>query len=164
LKCPYCGCADSKVIDTRPTDEDTSIRRRRECLSCKQRFTTFEVVEHVPIMVIKRDGSRQAFDRSKILRGLIRSCEKRPVSLQTLEEAALSVELQLQNRMEREVESRYIGELVMERLKTIDEISYIRFASVYRQFKDLSSFMDELKGLIRDTKEAAASDSSDHEA
>jgi len=115
-------------------------------------------------MVIKRDGSRQAFDRSKILRGLIRSCEKRPVSLQTLEEAALSVELQLQNRMEREVESRYIGELVMERLKTIDEISYIRFASVYRQFKDLSSFMDELKGLIRDTKEAAASDSSDHEA
>jgi len=163
LKCPYCGCADSKVIDTRPAEEDTSIRRRRECLSCKQRFTTFEVVEHVPLIVIKRDGSRQAFDRHKILNGLIRSCEKRPVPFQLLEDAARSVELQLLNRMEREVESRYIGELVMERLKEIDEVSYVRFASVYRQFKDLSSFMDELKVLLRDSKEQTISDSEEQE-
>jgi len=160
LKCPYCGSPDSKVIDSRPTDEDTSIRRRRECLTCRQRFTTFEVVEHIPIIVIKRDGSRQAFDRNKILHGLIRSCEKRPVPLPVLEEAALSVEKELQNRLEHEVESRYIGELVMERLKDIDEVSYVRFASVYRQFKDLSSFMDELKNLLRDTKESSVSDDS----
>lgn len=161
MKCPYCGHADSKVIDSRPIDDDTSIRRRRECASCKQRFTTFEVVEHLPIIVIKRDGSRQTFDRSKILRGLIRSCEKRPVSLQVLEDAALSVEHELNNHTEHEVESRYIGELVMERLKAIDEISYVRFASVYRQFKDLSSFMDELKNLIRDSKEASPEETSD---
>lgn len=153
MKCPFCGYTDSRVVDSRPADDDSSIRRRRECLSCKQRFTTFEVVEHVQLVVIKKDGSRQAFDRSKLLNGLLKSCEKRPVPLRRLEEIVDEIEQQLQNRLDREVESRQIGELVMDKLRTVDEIAYIRFASVYRRFQDISSFMDELNALVKGGKE-----------
>ena len=151
MKCPYCGHTESRVIDSRPADDDSSIRRRRECLSCKQRFTTFEVIEHVQLVVIKRDGSREAFDRSKILNGLLKSCEKRPVPLKRLEQIVDEIEQQLQNRLDKEVESRQIGELVMDKLREVDEVAYIRFASVYRHFQDLSSFMDELNILIQKT-------------
>ncbi len=153
MKCPFCGYTDSRVVDSRPADDDSSIRRRRECLSCKQRFTTFEVIEHVQLVVIKKDGSRQAFDRSKLLNGLLKSCEKRPVPLRRLEEIVDEIEQQLQNRLDREVESRQIGELVMDKLRTVDEIAYIRFASVYRHFQDISSFMDELNALVKGGKE-----------
>lgn len=152
MKCPYCGFGDSKVIDSRPTDEDTSIRRRRECLHCKRRFTTYEQVETLPLIVVKRDGSRESFERSKLLNGMLRSCEKRPVTLHTLETAVDEIEQQLQNRLEREVSSTVIGELVMSKLKDIDEISYVRFASVYRQFTDVSSFLEELQTLMQDKK------------
>ncbi|MEA4824962.1 MAG: transcriptional regulator NrdR [Clostridiaceae bacterium] len=157
MKCPFCGYTDSRVVDSRPADDDSSIRRRRECLSCKQRFTTFEVIEHVQLVVIKKDGSRQAFDRSKLLNGLLKSCEKRPVPLRRLEEIVDEIEQQLQNRLEREVESRQIGELVMDKLRTVDEVAYIRFASVYRRFQDISSFMDELNALIKGGKEPPSS-------
>ena len=148
MKCPFCGHPDSRVVDSRPADDDSSIRRRRECLVCKQRFTTFEVVEYEPLVVIKKDGSRQAFDRNKLLNGLLKSCEKRPVPLHCLEEIVSGIEQQLQNRAEREVESMEIGEMVMDRLRDVDEIAYIRFASVYRRFQDLSSFSDILNNLI----------------
>lgn len=151
MKCPYCGYTESRVIDSRPADDDLSIRRRRECLSCGKRFTTFETIEHVQLVVIKRDGSRQAFDRSKILNGLLKSCEKRPVTARQMEDIADEIEQQLQNRLTREVESREIGELVMDRLREVDEIAYIRFASVYRQFQDISSFLDELNALLKKT-------------
>lgn len=149
MKCPFCSHKDSKVIDSRPTDEGNSIRRRRECAVCKRRFTTFEVVESLPIVVIKKDSSREAFDREKLMRGLLRACEKRPVSLQSLNELVSDIELNLHNSMEREVRSEKIGEMVMERLALIDEISYVRFASVYRQFKDINSFMKELNELLK---------------
>lgn len=148
LKCPFCSSPDSRVIDSRPADEDQSIRRRRECTVCRQRFTTFEVVERLPLVVIKKDGSRQAYDRNKLLNGLLKACEKRPVPLRSLESIADEIELQLENRLEREIPSRVIGELAMEKLRAVDEIAYIRFASVYRHFTDLSGFAEELNRLL----------------
>lgn len=148
MRCPYCGFSESKVIDSRPTDESNIIRRRRECLSCGKRFTTYETVESVPLVVVKKDGSRQSFDRSKILGGLIKACEKRPVPLETLEKAVTDIEQKLLGSMEREIPSERVGELVMEQLKTIDQVAYVRFASVYRQFQDIDSFMAELNKLL----------------
>ena len=150
MKCPYCGYKESKVVDSRPAEEGSSIRRRRECLSCEKRFTTYETVESLPMVVIKKDGSRQSFDRNKILNGMLRACEKRPVSLAALETAALDIEQILQNSLEREVSTGQIGELVMERLKPLDEVAYVRFASVYRQFKDINSFMRELNKILEE--------------
>ena len=150
MKCPYCAYPESKVVDSRPADEGASIRRRRECLSCHKRFTTYETMESLPLMVVKKDGSRQSFDRSKVLGGLIQACEKRPVSYQTLESLVIEIEQVLQNQMDREVSSAQIGELVMERLKKVDEVAYVRFASVYRQFKDINTFMTELNKLLED--------------
>ena len=148
MKCPFCGFSESKVIDSRPADEGASIRRRRECLSCGKRFTTYETVESLPMVVIKKDGSRQSFDRNKILRGMIRACEKRPVSLGALETIADEIEQDLQNSMEREISTETIGERGMERLRAVDQVSYVRFASVYRQFKDIDTFMAELNKLL----------------
>ncbi len=145
--CPFCSHLESKVIDTRPTDEGTSIRRRRECLLCKKRFTTYEVVEHMPLFVIKKDGSRQPFDKQKLLNGLFHACEKRPVPLQTLESVADEVEQNLLNSMEREIPTSTIGELIMKRLKSIDQVAYVRFVSVYRSFEDVDSFLRELNRL-----------------
>ena len=150
MKCPYCGYSESKVIDSRPADENASIRRRRECLSCAKRFTTYETVESLPMVVVKKDGSRQSFDRRKVLGGMIRACEKRPVSYSTLENMVSEIEQVLQNQMEREVSSAEIGELVMERLKKTDEVAYVRFASVYRQFKDINTFMHELNKILEE--------------
>ena len=148
MKCPYCGHPESKVIDSRPADENASIRRRRECLSCARRFTTYETVESLPIVVIKTDGSRQSFDRQKVLRGMIRACEKRPVTLAELERIADEIEQELQNSMEREIRTEAIGEKVMDRLRKVDQVAYVRFASVYRQFKDIDTFMAELNKLL----------------
>ena len=148
MKCPFCGHPESKVIDSRPADENASIRRRRECLACGKRFTTYETVESLPIVVIKKDGSRQSFDRQKVLRGMIRACEKRPVSLAELERIADDIEQELQNSMEREIRTADIGEKVMERLRSVDQVAYVRFASVYRQFKDIDTFMAELNKLL----------------
>ncbi len=148
MKCPYCGHPESKVIDSRPADENASIRRRRECLSCAKRFTTYETVESLPMVVIKKDGSRQSFDRQKVLRGMIRACEKRPVALAELERIADEIEQELQNSMEREIRTEAIGEKVMERLRKVDQVAYVRFASVYRQFKDIDTFMAELNKLL----------------
>ena len=150
MKCPFCSHLESKVVDSRPADEGASIRRRRECLACHKRFTTYETMESLPLMVIKKDGSRQSFDRTKVLSGLIRACEKRPVAYHTLEEMVNEIEQVLQNKMEREINSTEIGELVMERLKKVDEVAYVRFASVYRQFKDINTFMAELNKLLED--------------
>ena len=150
MRCPFCGYSESKVIDSRPADEGSSIRRRRECLSCRKRFTTYETVESLPMVVVKKDGSRQSFDRNKILRGMIRACEKRPVSLGALETIADEIEQDLQNSMEREIRTEVIGEQVMTRLKKVDEVAYVRFASVYRQFKDIDTFMTELNKLLAD--------------
>lgn len=147
MKCPFCGYAESKVIDSRPTDEGERIRRRRECLRCEKRFTTYEIIETTPLMVIKRDGSREVFSRDKLLNGMIKSCEKRPVSLSVLEDAVTDIETQLQNRLEREVNSSLIGELCMEKLRGVDQVAYVRFASVYRQFQDIQSFLEELQKL-----------------
>ncbi|WP_295635358.1 transcriptional regulator NrdR [uncultured Intestinimonas sp.] len=148
MKCPYCGTLESKVVDSRPSDEGASIRRRRECLACHKRFTTYETVESLPLIVIKKDGSRQTFDRDKLLGSMLKACEKRSVPLAKLEELAREIEQSLQNDMEREVSSSEIGELVMDRLKEVDEVAYVRFASVYRQFKDIGTFMDELNKLL----------------
>ena len=148
MKCPYCGYSESKVIDSRPADENASIRRRRECLSCAKRFTTYETVESIPLVVVKKDGSRQSFDRRKVLGGMIRACEKRPVPMAELERIAGAIELDLQNSMEREISSEVIGEKVMERLRAVDQVAYVRFASVYRQFKDIDTFMTELNKLL----------------
>ena len=148
MKCPYCGYSESKVIDSRPADENASIRRRRECLSCGKRFTTYETVESLPMVVVKKDGSRQSFERSKVLGGMIRACEKRPVPLAELERIAAEIEQDLQNSMEREIPSERIGEKVMERLRRVDQVAYVRFASVYRQFKDIDTFMEELTKLL----------------
>ena len=148
MKCPFCSFEDSKVVDSRPTDEGTSIRRRRECLHCGKRFTTYETVESLPMVVVKKDGSRQSFDRSKVLRGIQRSCEKRPVSAADMERMASEIEQELQNSLEREVSTVVIGEKVMEKLKKADEVAYVRFASVYQQFADVESFFNELKKLM----------------
>ena len=150
MKCPYCGYQESKVVDSRHSDYDTSIRRRRECLSCQKRFTTYETVESLPIAVVKKDNSREPFDRNKILRGMVRACEKRPVSMADLEAAVAEIEQIVQNSLEREIPSQKIGELVMERLKPLDEVAYVRFASVYRQFKDINSFMHELTKILEE--------------
>lgn len=148
MKCPFCGYRESKVVDSRPADENCSIRRRRECLSCGKRFTTYETVESVPIMVVKKDGSRQSFDRGKVLGGMIRACEKRPVPVAKLEKIAAGIEQELQSSMERELSTEIIGERVMDHLRAIDQVAYVRFASVYRQFKDIDSFMEELTKLL----------------
>lgn len=150
MKCPFCGYLDSKVVDSRPTEDGASIRRRRECLSCHKRFTTFEVMETLPVIVIKKDGSRQSFDRNKLLNSMLRACEKRTVSIETLSKIADEIEQTLQNEMNREIPSNRIGELVMDKLKDVDEVSYVRFASVYRQFKDISTFMAELNKLLQE--------------
>ncbi|MBO7276189.1 MAG: transcriptional repressor NrdR [Clostridia bacterium] len=148
MRCPFCGYPESKVVDSRPTDESSSIRRRRECLSCSKRFTTYETVESLPLVVVKKDGGRETFDRNKILNGLVKACEKRPVPIAVLEKAASDIEQQLLNSLNREIKTEYIGELVMEKLKDIDEVAYVRFASVYRQFKDINTFMSELSKLL----------------
>lgn len=148
MRCPFCGYSESKVIDSRPADEGSSIRRRRECLSCSKRFTTYETVESLPMVVVKKDGSRQSFDRRKVLGGMIRACEKRPVPLADLEKIASEIEQDLQNSMEREISTETIGERVMERLRAADQVAYVRFASVYRQFKDIDTFMAELNKLL----------------
>ena len=158
MKCPYCGESDSRVVDSRPTDEGGSIRRRRECHNCQRRFTTYETVESLPIIVIKKDGGREAFDRNKLLKGLFKACEKRPVSLKQLETLADEVEQYFQNRLMTEVDSRQIGELVIEKLRKLDDIAYVRFASVYRHFQDLSSFMAELNRLMNESEKAESDD------
>ena len=148
MKCPFCGYTESKVIDSRPAEEGATIRRRRECLACQKRFTTYEIIERLPLVVVKRDGSRQTFDKVKLINGMVRACEKRPVALTTLEKIADEIEQELQSRLEREVKTVDIGEMVMARLKSVDEVAYVRFASVYRSFKDINTFMDELTKLL----------------
>lgn len=150
LKCPFCGFEESKVIDSRPTDEGERIRRRRECISCGKRFTTYEIIETVPIVVVKKDKSREVFDRNKLFNSMLTACEKRPVYMEQLEKAVSEIEAVLQNSLDREVTTVYIGELAMEKLKSIDEVAYVRFASVYRQFKDINTFMDELAKLLKE--------------
>ena len=150
MKCPFCGYADSKVIDSRPAEDGTTIRRRRECLDCQKRFTTYEVVERMPLVVIKRDGSRESFDKVKIINGIVRACQKRPVSMAQIEDVADDIEQELRGQLESEVHSERIGELVMGRLKDLDEVAYVRFASVYRSFKDINTFMEELTKLRGD--------------
>ncbi len=150
MKCPFCAYPESKVVDSRPSDEGNSIRRRRECLSCARRFTTYETVEFVPIIVVKKDGRRQGFDRRKILNGMLRACEKRPVSVDTLEEIVNRIEQDLQSAMEHEIRSEALGEIVLRHLRNLDEVAYVRFASVYRQFQDIGSFMSELDKLMKD--------------
>lgn len=149
MKCPYCGFRESKVVDSRPAD-DGSIRRRRECLQCERRFTTYETVESLPMVVIKKDGSRQTFDRDKVMRGIQRSCEKRPVSVAEMERMTAEIEQELQNSLEREISTELVGEMVMDKLKKADEVAYVRFASVYRQFKDINTFMNELNKLLQE--------------
>ena len=148
MKCPYCGEVDSKVIDSRPTEDGEKIRRRRECLNCKKRFTTYEIVETVPLMVVKKDRSREVFDRQKLLNGMLRACEKRPVSYTQLDAAVDRIEQQLLNSYDREVSSIHIGDLAMQELKKMDDVAYVRFASVYRQFSDVNTFMEELKDML----------------
>ena len=150
MKCPFCGYTESKVIDSRPAEEGATIRRRRECLACSKRFTTYEIIERLPLVVVKRDGSRQSFDKVKLINGMVRACEKRPVSLETLERIADEIEQELQSNLEREIRTVDVGEMVMERLKDIDEVAYVRFASVYRSFKDINTFMEELSKLLVD--------------
>jgi len=148
MKCPVCGCPDSKVLDSRPINDGESIRRRRECMECQKRFTTYERIESIPLMVVKKDKTREVFDRSKILNGMLRACEKRPVSAEQVENAVNEIEAELTNTVQNEVSTSTIGELVMEKLRAIDEVAYVRFASVYRQFKDVNTFMEELKSLL----------------
>lgn len=152
MKCPFCYVPESKVIDSRPADNGMSIRRRRECISCGRKFTTYERVEDVSLIVIKKDGSRQSFDRTKVMNGIIRACEKRPVTVDQMEKAVNSIELQIRNKMKKEITSLEVGELVMDELKGLDDVAYVRFASVYRQFKDINSFVDELQKLLDKNK------------
>ena len=150
MKCPFCGFLESKVIDSRPAEEGSTIRRRRECLACQKRFTTYEIIEHLPLVVVKRDGSRQTFDRVTLINGMVRACEKRPVSLAQLEKIADEIEQELQSALEREISTVDIGEMVMRRIKEVDEVAYVRFASVYRSFKDINTFMEEPTKLLSD--------------
>ncbi len=152
MKCPYCSFLQSRVIDSRPTDEGTSIRRRRECESCKKRFTTYEKIEYVRLVVIKKDGNRESFDRSKIINGIIKACEKRPVSIDQIENIVDQIEHNINKNMFKEIETKKIGELVMEKLKNIDEVSYVRFASVYRHFKDINTFVQELEKILSEKR------------
>ncbi|MBZ2173686.1 transcriptional regulator NrdR [Schnuerera sp. xch1] len=150
MNCPFCNHNETKVVDSRPTDEGQAIRRRRECLKCFKRFTTYEKIEDIPLIIVKKDGNRQSYDRNKILNGILKACEKRPVSLNVIEETVDEIEKELYNSMEKEITSQYIGEAVMNKLKEIDEVSYVRFASVYRQFKDINTFMKELNKLLNE--------------
>jgi transcriptional repressor NrdR len=150
MRCPFCGHLESKVIDSRESKKGISIRRRRECLSCARRFTTYEKIEEIPYMIVKKDGSRQLFDRQKLLRGLLKACEKRPIAMAKLEEVVEEVEARLQERPDREMKAADIGELVMERLKALDKVAYVRFASVYREFRDVLEFKHELENLLRE--------------
>ncbi len=150
MKCPFCGYEESKVIDSRSTEDNMAIRRRRECAKCVKRYTTYEKIEDIPILVVKKDSSREYFDNSKIINGLIKACQKRPISRKQIEEIAEDIEKQLSNQMLTEIRSEYIGELIMDKLKLVDEVSYVRFASVYRQFKDINTFMEEIKNLMSD--------------
>jgi transcriptional repressor NrdR len=153
VKCPFCGHIEDKVIDSRSSNEDRSVRRRRECIKCKRRFTTYEYIEEIPLMVIKKDGRREAFDRNKIISGILKACEKRPVSMEKVEAVVDKVEKELQKSFDKEVKAQEVGELVMDHLHKLDEVAYVRFASVYRQFKDINQFMKELKGLLGGKKE-----------
>jgi len=150
MRCPFCGYSESKVVDSRPAEEGATIRRRRECLSCAKRFTTYEAMERLPLIVVKKDGSRQTFDKQKLINGLLKACEKRPITVADLQAIANEIELELQNSLEREIKTTEIGEMVMERLKILDEVAYVRFASVYRQFKDINTFMLELNKLLKE--------------
>jgi transcriptional repressor NrdR len=150
MKCPYCSYSESKVVDSRPTEEETAIRRRRECEKCAKRFTTYEKIEEVPLVIVKKDGSRELYQRGKIINGFLKACEKRPVSLKQIEEVVDEIEKELYNSMDKEIESKKIGEFVMKRLKLLDDVAYVRFASVYRQFKDLNTFVEELNKLINE--------------
>ena len=147
MKCPVCGYTESKVIDSRPSEEGSSIRRRRECLSCQNRFTTYEKIETLPLLVIKKDRTRELFDKNKLLSGIIKACHKRPVTMEQMEEVATEIEAELQNSLTREISSQRIGVLVMDKLKSLDPVAYVRFASVYRELKDLDTFMRELEQL-----------------
>ena len=149
MRCPYCSYGESKVVDSRSAEDYNAIRRRRECLRCSKRYTTYEKVEDIPILVIKKDLSRESFNKEKIISGLIKACQKRPVSRAQIEEIAADIERNISNKMMVEIKSDYIGEMIMERLKDIDEVSYVRFASVYRQFKDINTFMEEIKSLMK---------------
>ena len=148
MKCPFCAHNDDKVIDSRSSDEDKSVRRRRECMKCKKRFTTYEYIEEVPLMIIKKDGRRESFDRNKIISGIMKACEKRPVSVEKIEALVERVEKELQKSFDKEVKAQVVGNLVMDALHKVDEVAYVRFASVYRQFKDINQFMKELKDLL----------------
>lgn len=150
MKCPFCGHEDDKVIDSRPTDEGSAVRRRRECGSCLKRYTTYEKVESLPLMIIKKDNTRQPFNRDKLLNGILRACEKRPISLAEMEKMVDEIEIELQNTLQREVTSKVLGEMVMVKLKKVDDVAYVRFASVYRQFKDINTFLDELNTLLKE--------------
>lgn len=150
MKCPFCNHNESKVLDSRPTEDNASIRRRRECLNCQKRFTTYEKVEDIPVYVVKKDGTREPFDKRKIMTGLLKSCEKRTVSISIIEDIADDVEKQIYNTMQQEVTSNLIGELIMRKLKEIDDVAYVRFASVYRQFKDINTFMEELQKILKE--------------
>jgi len=152
MKCPFCGNDEDKVIDSRPAEDGLAIRRRRECLSCNSRFTTYEKIENLPLVVIKKDGTRQPFDRNKIISGIMRACEKRPVSTEQIEKMVNSIEAQAQNSLNREIMSQEIGGMVVDRLKEVDEVAYVRFASVYRQFKDVNSFLEELSDIMKNKK------------
>jgi len=148
MRCLHCGYKEDKVVDSRATQQGSAIRRRRECLKCGKRFTTYEYIEEVSLMAIKKDGRREPFDRKKILSGVMKACEKRPISIEKMEEIVIQVERAIQKKSDREVSSTRIGELVMEKLKVLDDVAYVRFASVYRQFKDVGQFMEELKGIL----------------
>ncbi len=148
MKCPYCGCEESKVVDSRPTDEGERIRRRRECFNCSKRFTTYEIVETTPVMVIKKDNSREPYNREKLTKGIMRACEKRPISLDKIDSIVDRVETKIHNSLDREISSVSIGEYTMEVLRDVDEVAYVRFACVYREFKDIHTFMEELTKLI----------------
>ena len=150
MKCKYCGCTESKVIDSRTNEDCTSVRRRRECMNCGRRFTTFEEYETIPVLVVKTNGDRQPFDREKVKKGIIKACEKRPVTFAQIEEMVSNIEKEIYNKLEPEIKSSEIGELVMNAIKEVDEVAYIRFASVYRQFKDIDTFMEELKKIMND--------------
>jgi len=152
MKCPYCEYLESKVVDSRPTDEGQAIRRRRECISCGKRFTTYEKIEEIPTIVVKKDGNRQSYDRNKLMNGIIKACEKRPVSMSTIEKMVDDIERVISNSLDNEITSSELGEEIMNRLKDVDEVAYVRFASVYRQFKDVNSFMDELKKILDESK------------
>jgi transcriptional repressor NrdR len=150
MKCPACGALDSKVVDSRPTEEYATIRRRRECIQCGKRFTTYEKIESTPILVVKKDGRREVFDRQKVINALLKACGKRPVAISDMEAVVEDIEKELSNSLTQEVQSEQVGEMIMDRLKDLDEVAYVRFASVYRSFKDINTFMDELKKLLGD--------------